>query len=147
MQKNGGPPSLLAANFRLSGDLENKGDLQIDGFIEGNVISDSLTIGETGQVKGNVVAKDLCIMGTVTGTIHAGSLVVNGKAQIDGDIYYESIQIQEGASLNVSLAKKSFEGDIKQLPPFKETIESEKAIIDTSDDKKLVPKRGELKAV
>ncbi|MFK7866226.1 MAG: polymer-forming cytoskeletal protein [Alphaproteobacteria bacterium] len=102
------PLSLLAANFKLSGDLDNDGDLQIDGSIEGNVKSQSLTVGESGHVVGSIESEDTTISGTVSGNINTKRLNILASAQIEGDIFYEALQVVEGAKINGKVSYRQF---------------------------------------
>ena len=50
-------PSIISSDLKILGDLISAGDLQVDGIVEGDIQSRSLTIGEGAVVNGNVVAE------------------------------------------------------------------------------------------
>ena len=52
-----GVPSIISADLKIVGDLNSGGDLQIDGAVEGDITSRSLTIGESAVVRGVMVAE------------------------------------------------------------------------------------------
>lgn len=97
--KPNGHPSLLAPNFRLVGDLENSGDLQIDGQVEGNVKSQRLLVGETGQIKGKIEAEEVSIAGRIEGEVKAMKLHFAKTARFEGKLIYQMLVVEEGAEI------------------------------------------------
>ncbi len=128
------PLSVLAANFRLSGDLDNDGDLQIDGSIEGNVRSNILTIGESGHVIGSIEAEEAAISGSVNGNITARRIVLHPSAKIQGDILYELLQVHEGAQINGQLKHKNYNQSSTKSPKTDESasVGSSSAVASTA---------------
>ena len=45
-------PSIISSDLKIKGDLICNGDIQIDGTIEGDVVSRSITVGEGADVPG-----------------------------------------------------------------------------------------------
>src|SRR4029077_21118069 len=64
-------PSIISSDLKILGDLISAGDLQVDGIVEGDIQSRSLTIGEGAVVNGNLVAETTRVCGQVTGQIKA----------------------------------------------------------------------------
>ncbi|MBL1234323.1 MAG: polymer-forming cytoskeletal protein, partial [Rhodobiaceae bacterium] len=56
-------PSIISADLIVEGNLIASGDIQIDGTVQGNVRSVSLTIGEKATINGEVVAEDMIVRG------------------------------------------------------------------------------------
>ncbi|MGF1560801.1 MAG: polymer-forming cytoskeletal protein [Geminicoccaceae bacterium] len=98
-------PSILAADLKVEGNLTSKGELHIDGVVDGDVNGDSVTIGENGTVNGKIVTRDAVVQGTVTGTIRAMKVHLAKSAKVIADIHHGSLCIDEGAS---------FEGQCKR---------------------------------
>lgn len=92
----------LVEGSKIAGDLFADSNLRIDGEVIGNVSTSSkVVIGENGRVIGNLTCLNADIEGVVEGNIHVEeTLVLRGKAKIDGDIYTSRIQIDEGAAFN-----------------------------------------------
>lgn len=101
------PVSLISADLSVTGDLVSPGDLQIDGFVEGDIRCQSLTIGPSASVTGNVVAEDVLIRGTLNGGIEARSVTLGKTAQVTGDILHETIAIEAGAVLDGRLTGRN----------------------------------------
>ncbi|MHA1114451.1 MAG: bactofilin family protein [Alphaproteobacteria bacterium] len=93
-------PSIMGAGLRIVGDLRCEADMQIDGVVEGNVTSESLTVGENGIVQGKVVAQRLHVAGTVTGEIRASEVLLAKTARVTGDVLHHSLAIEPGARLD-----------------------------------------------
>ncbi len=116
----GGPatPSLISADLKVIGNLESHGDLQIDGDIQGDIKSRSVTIGESAKVKGGIVADSARISGTVTGKVQASSVTIAKGAKIKGDIIQQTLSIEAGAEI---------EGQIRRLETGKSNADAETA--------------------
>lgn len=95
--KPGAALSIVAADVRITGNIEASGEIQLDGHVEGDVMCGALSMGESGSVTGQIRADQATIRGTVNGTIRARSLVFERSARITGDIVHESISIEVGA--------------------------------------------------
>jgi len=93
-------PSIVGTGLRIVGDLRCEADLQIDGVVEGDVISDALTVGENGIVQGKVSAQRLYVAGTVVGEIRASEVLLAKTARVTGDILHHSLAIDPGARLD-----------------------------------------------
>lgn len=65
-------PSILANGVRFKGTIEADGaELQINGEIEGNVRGGSVTVGDTGMIKGDIVCETVTVQGRVEGSVRA----------------------------------------------------------------------------
>ena len=90
-------PSILSADLRLTGDVAADGDVQIDGSVEGDVKCQTLTVGESGSVTGEIHAETVRIHGKVTGQIFGRSVFLSKSARMVGDVTHESLAIEPGA--------------------------------------------------
>jgi len=92
-------PSIISADLKITGDVVSSGDVQIDGHIEGDVQSRSMTIGENAQVRGAVTAESIKICGVVTGQVKANSVTITKTAKVLGDVLHQVLGIEPGATL------------------------------------------------
>jgi len=117
--------TIITSCMNVTGNLEGSDTVHIDGHVVGNItVSNTLVIGKSGMVEGNIEAKHAIINGELQGTIKCENLEVmqTGKVSqyieakhlvldgtIDGDISAsEEINVLENASINaVSLKSKT----------------------------------------
>lgn len=95
LKKN--PPTIIAADVNLLGNLISEGVMDIDGRIEGNVRCKSLTIRKNGVIKGDVLADVVHIYGRVEGLIKARDVHLFASCHVEGTIMHESLTIEDGA--------------------------------------------------
>ena len=68
-----------------------------NGQIEGDVRASALTVGETGAVKGEVIAESVVVRGTVEGRIRGRKVQLCTGAKVRGDIFHASLAIEPNA--------------------------------------------------
>ncbi len=100
-----GVPSIISTDLKIVGDLNSGGDLQIDGAVEGDITSRSLTIGESAVVRGVMVAETVHIYGSVIGEVRANSVTLSKTARVEGDIVHQSLTMEAGADLIGKLSR------------------------------------------
>lgn len=95
-------PSQLNFNTFIEGNVTTEGHLRLDGVIIGNVsCTGKLVIGKKAEVKGNIRCEDADIMGKVEGDLNVKkNVTVSNNANIIGDIYTNTINIEPGAKFN-----------------------------------------------
>jgi len=95
--------SLIGAGTTIEGNLNFSGGLRIDGQINGNVIAaqgkpSTLVLSEHARVVGEVNVTHLVINGTINGPVFASEYMeLQGKAKVNGDVHYTTMEIQLGA--------------------------------------------------
>lgn len=102
--------SFIGSEVIVSGDIATDSQLQVDGRIDGNVRCAALSQGPEGVIAGNIFAEDARLAGTVEGMVSAGTLVVEASARIMGDVAYETISIEAGASIEGRLGRRAGPG-------------------------------------
>ena len=97
---NGSTFSVIGADVAIKGNVEASADLHVDGSVEGDIVCTSLVPGESSRVEGSITADGARLAGTLKGTITVRELVVLKTARIDGDVHYETLTIEQGATVN-----------------------------------------------
>ena len=92
-------PSIISADLRITGDLICSGDVQIDGWVEGDIQSRNIVLGEGATVQGSLQAEEVRIAGMLNGEVRADLVVLAKTAHVNGDILHKSLAIEEGAYL------------------------------------------------
>ncbi len=98
--------SVLGADTAIKGDISASADLHIDGRVEGDIECTSFVQGETSEIVGSISAESARLAGTVQGSINARELVILKTAQIQGDVQYDSLTIEQGAVIDGQLAPR-----------------------------------------
>jgi cytoskeletal protein CcmA (bactofilin family) len=95
-----GTAASIGKSVQIYGEVKGSEDLIIDGTVEGTItLSESrLTIGPNAHVQANVSARDVVILGTLTGDITAGGRVdLRAGSNVKGDIRAARLSIEENA--------------------------------------------------
>lgn len=108
-KKSASIKSVIAEGTRIEGHLSFSGGLHIDGEVVGDIRVDPqqpslLIISESGRVSGTVYANHVIINGRVCGPVHATELLeLQPKAQIEGDVFYKTLEMHSGALISGKL--------------------------------------------
>ena len=114
---NSDEATVISKGVKIEGKLSCSGSIRLDGEVQGDISSQStVIIGENGKVNGQINAENITIGGKVTGTVKAKEkLVLDVKADLQGDIFSKVVAIEAGANFNGNCkmgnesAKSSFE--------------------------------------
>lgn len=92
-------PSIVGEGTRIAGHIEGEGDVQVDGWVDGDVSGRCVTVGVNGRVLGKIVAEAALVSGSVSGGIAAHTVVLTGTARVACDIVQERLTIEAGAQV------------------------------------------------
>ena len=108
----GGTHNVLATGTVLTGKIETEADFRLDGRVEGEInCKGKIVIGPKGFVKGNIMTVNAEILGNVDGVIRARErLVLKSSAEMKGDIFIQTLEIEPGAKFNGSCTMAGKEG-------------------------------------
>lgn len=99
-----GSLNTIGAGTAVDGNISSKGDLRIDGTINGNLVSTArVVIGSKATVIGNINAANAIIEGKVNGNVSVEAVLsLKGSAIIEGDIEMQKLMVENGAIFNGS---------------------------------------------
>ncbi|HAV24171.1 MAG: hypothetical protein A2X67_06620 [Ignavibacteria bacterium GWA2_55_11] len=91
--------NIIGAGTIVEGKVRSQGSVRVDGRVVGEVsASESLAVGITGEIEGNITAKTVTVGGKIRGSITAADKVVfEGKSVVRGDIRATRLVIDEGS--------------------------------------------------
>jgi len=95
-----GTAASIGKSVQIYGEVKGSEDLIVDGTIEGTItLTESrLTIGPNAHVQANVSARDVVVLGAVTGDIQAtGRVELRAGSNLKGDIRAARLSIEENA--------------------------------------------------
>ena len=96
-----GSINIIGVGTEIIGDLSTKGDIRIDGKINGDVKSKAkVVVGSTGEVIGNIVSESAEISGWVTGDLNTSEILfLKATANVKGNISSNKLVVENGANL------------------------------------------------
>jgi cytoskeletal protein CcmA (bactofilin family) len=130
--------SVIGSDITIKGDVSATADLHIDGRVEGDIQCASLVQGEASTVQGKIEAETARLAGVVKGSISARELVVLQTARIEGDVHYEALTIEQGASVEGHFGMRGKKDAAKAA-----VREPAKKIGFTADEPLTAPNQGE----
>ena len=108
-------PSIISSDLSINGNLTSGGDIQVDGTVEGDIVSKKLTVSSSATVRGAIECETVVIAGSVTGQIKARHVTLIKTARVIADVVQERLSIEPGAF---------FEGNCRHFP-----AEAEKRVL------------------
>ncbi|MGI9275306.1 MAG: bactofilin family protein [Endozoicomonas sp.] len=121
--------TLIAGGTEVQGDVHFRGNVHLEGVVRGNISSDDgvLQLSEGSSVEGNIRATHIVINGRVTGDVYATErLELSSGAEIQGNIYYDVMEMQAGASISGQIERMHKSGEL--LPKDEEKEEKEEDV-------------------
>jgi cytoskeletal protein CcmA (bactofilin family) len=102
----------IGRSLVIKGEISGTESLYIDGRVEGKVVltDNRVTIGRNGTVQADISARDVVVMGKVTGNIECTDRVdVRNEGVVNGNISTVRISVEDGAVLKGGIEVKSAE--------------------------------------
>ena len=106
--------SLIGQQTEVNGDILFSGGLHVDGKSKGNVLATEpeslLTVSDQGSVEGEVRVPNIILNGLVIGDVYASERIeLASQARVQGNVYYNLIEMAIGAEVNGKLVHRSKE--------------------------------------
>jgi cytoskeletal protein CcmA (bactofilin family) len=96
----------IGDGVKLTGRLDLPGIANIDGEIEGEVLANEIRIGATGRIKGSVTTAHADVFGEIEKDVTVtDTLILRSTAKVRGNIVYEIIEIEQGATIEGELKR------------------------------------------
>ncbi len=90
-------PSIIGEDLTVTGNVLSRGEVQVDGQIQGDVHCSSLIVGEKARINGGIVADDVVVRGAVMGSIRGNRVTLQASSHVEGDVFHKSLAIEQGA--------------------------------------------------
>jgi cytoskeletal protein CcmA (bactofilin family) len=85
--------------------------MRVDGAVTGATTAPVLLVSEGAVVDGIVAAETVVVFGKVTGVLTGRNVFIAASAEVEGEVYYQSIAIDPSAHCDVSFRRLPNEGD------------------------------------
>ena len=111
--QNGGTNVVsLGPRDSLHGRLDIQGDLKVAGTVEGELkVSGDVSIDSTANVQATIEGANVTVRGQVNGNVTARRrLTLGGSGHLNGDVRVGRLTVEDGATLNGTVAMTSEKG-------------------------------------
>ena len=96
--------STIGEDLTITGNVTSKGELHLNGRVQGDVQCVALVLGENAQLEGNVVAEDVTVGGRLIGSVRALRVMLQSTAHVEGSLFHKSLSLEQGTH---------FEGELR----------------------------------
>ncbi|MDX2257846.1 MAG: polymer-forming cytoskeletal protein [Hyphomicrobiaceae bacterium] len=91
------PPSVIGPDLVIRGNLTSRGQVQIDGEVEGDIRGTHIIVGEKARITGAIIGEEVVVRGNVMGSIRGKRVMLQAHSHVEGDIYHQALAIEQGA--------------------------------------------------
>ena len=100
----------IGRSLIIKGEITGSEALYIDGRIEGKIMlgDNRVTIGRNGSVQADIMAREVVVMGKVTGNIECSDRVdIRSEGVVNGNVLTERVSVEDGAVLKGGIEVRS----------------------------------------
>ena len=98
--------TVVGADLRIKGEISGNEDMLVEGLVEGPIhLGDGmLTVGATGKITADVVAREVIVYGKAKGNLAARDRIqIKNVGSVVGDLATARIIIEDGATFKGSV--------------------------------------------
>jgi cytoskeletal protein CcmA (bactofilin family) len=121
----------IGRSLIIKGEISGTEALYIDGRVEGKITlaNNRVTIGRNGVVQADINAREVVVMGKVTGNIECSDRAdIRSEGVVNGNVSTERISVEDGAVLKGGIQVRSGQAKDKD----KDKAQSEKKNVESS---------------
>lgn len=89
--------SVIGPDLTILGILISKGEVHVEGEVQGDIHGSHITIGEKAKITGTIVSEEVVVRGHVMGSIRGRRVMLQASSHVDGDIHHQTLSIEQGA--------------------------------------------------
>ena len=93
--------SIISSDMKIKGKITASGGLVLLGNVVGDIKCNSLSIEESGVLKGNIDAELVSIAGKFDGQVLSEVVSIRSTGSVNGEVSYDNISIEEGAKVQI----------------------------------------------
>lgn len=96
----------IGKTIRIEGMITGHADLHVDGEVHGQIElgENSVTIGQNGHAKADVIAKNVSVQGRLEGKVKAADRIAIAKTgSLEGEVTTSRIAVEDGAIFRGSI--------------------------------------------
>ena len=95
--RGGAETTVIGLGLAITGNLESKGEIQVEGAVQGDIHAERIVVGEQAQIQGNLIANDIIVHGSLRGSIRGNNVTVQSSSRVEGDIFHRVLTMEQGA--------------------------------------------------
>jgi cytoskeletal protein CcmA (bactofilin family) len=92
-----GAASVIGTDLTVTGNLLSKGEIQIEGQVQGDLTAGRVVVGPNAKITGGIVADEIEVQGTVHGSIRGMRVTLKANSRVEGDVFHQMLAIEQGA--------------------------------------------------
>lgn len=92
-----GAPSIIGPDLVVTGNLVSRGEVQIDGEVQGDIFGTHVVVGERAKITGSIIAEEVVVRGHVMGSVRGKRVLLQNASHVEGDILHQTLAIEQGA--------------------------------------------------
>lgn len=90
-------PSVIGSDLTIMGNLISRGEVQVDGEVQGDIHGTNVVIGEKAKITGAIIADEVVVRGHVMGSIRGKKVMLQSTSHVEGDVFHQALAIEQGA--------------------------------------------------
>lgn len=90
-------PSVIGTDLVIVGNLVSKGEVQIEGEVQGDLHASQIVVGEKAKITGGIIAEEVVVRGHVMGSIRGRRVMLQASSHVEGDVHHTTLAIEQGA--------------------------------------------------
>ena len=92
--------SVFADDLHIKGSVTAKGDIKLNGVVEGDVSARKLLINKNAKIIGSATGEKVVVGGSVEGKVIGVRVELTSSAKVQGDLICKTLLIDENAYFN-----------------------------------------------
>lgn len=115
---------MIGEGVKIDGNIDLSLDVHVFGTVNGEIKAQDVFIGDSGIVNGIIIADNIEVRGQVQQTIEARqTLIIKSTGRVMGNIVYQSLEIENGGTIDGKIDKYNAKKDKEILATPKTTEE------------------------
>ena len=90
-------PSVIGSDLTIMGNLVSRGEVHVEGEVQGDIHGTNVVVGEKAKITGAIVADEIVVRGHVMGSIRGKRVMLQSTSHVEGDVFHQALAIEQGA--------------------------------------------------
>ncbi len=89
--------SVFANDLHIKGNVTSKGDIQLNGVVDGELSARTLWLEKDSSIRGPAIAEKVVIGGNIDCNVYGDSVKLKSSANVQSDVVSNSLSVDEEA--------------------------------------------------